>query len=617
MSGLLGVSRDVGRELQLRHATEEQRELELTEAEKWARDPLGWISAFIWVPSPFKPGETYDAVYWQVPKRRLTPTRLELFDGQVETIEAWIDLDHLVRTGELFFRDTAAEKSRQIGETYAVCGAMTWALHYHSNLAGLVMSKVGADVDDGGARNTIASIFGRVRYMDERLGSLDGTKLTVDRARVPGCHDRLIFRPFSRDPAKVEHPRNGSVITGSAQTDDPGRSKTLSFFFGDEFDFVEHSEKVYAAIDEACPSGKLLLSTVQGEGSAHHRICRDKPAGYTVLRLHWSEHPYYSAGLHIAGQDPDCELCDGNRRKIRWTPAAPRAHRYPGKLTSPWYDSRVVGKTDEQVANELDIDRARARTGRVYPEFSDDIHVDPDGIAYDHDHHGSLELDWDFGLDVTAVVVCQDFPDEFRVLGLLEAGDLFGTSGVPERVHDLLLAYLADLGVPDDFLVPRWTRRIRCIGDPAEQGRDRRTGQPAVNAYRRLGWNIGAPPSSMMRTVRPSIMAVKRLLLGTPKPLRVCGVNGAEFATRMRNNTWPVDATGQRRLGGGPPLDDLNNHACRAFAYGVVAKWPPPADPTDEHSELDVGEETTPVRRFRNRDRSGRLDPGLSYDMTL
>lgn len=612
MSSLADIARDVARDLELRHAAAEQRDLELTETERWARDPIGWINAHAWVPSPFTPGETYDAAYWQQPKRKIRPTRLVLFPGQEETIRAWIDLDHLQATGELLFRDAAGEKSRQIGETQAIAAALCWACHYHGSLLGLVMSKVGADVDNGGTRNTPDSIFGRVRYIDERVGSIDGTKLTADRTRVAGCHERLVFRPFSREPAKIEHPTNGSVILGAGQTDDPGRGKTLAFFFGDEFDFVEHSDRVYAAIDEACPFGKLLLSTVQGEGTELHRLCEARPRGYTILRLHWTDHPIYSQGLHIAGEDPDCALCEGNRRKLRWSPQHPLAHRYPGKPTSPWYDSRVIGKTDEQVANELDIDRARARSGRVYPEFTDDVHVDPAGVPYDHDLMGSLELMWDFGLDVTAVVVCQDAAFEYRVIGLLECGDLYGTSGVPERVHQQLIDYLADLGVPDEFLTPIWTRKIRCFGDPSEQGRDRRTGMPGVQAYRRLGWNIDAPPRSMMRTVQPSISAVKRLLLGTPKPLRVCGVNAPDFATHMRNNTWPVDASGRRRLGGGPPVDDLHNHACRAFAYGIVTKWPPPVDPTDGRAEA---EET--ARSPRDRASDGRIDAGIRYGMSL
>src|SRR5581483_12159350 len=123
----------------------------------------------------------------------------------------------------------------------------------------------------------------------------------------------LKSRPCSRDRAKVENPANGAVVVGEGQTDNPGRGSTFDFVLGDEFAFVEHGEKVYAALDEACPDGKALFSTVDGDANAHARICDEKPQGWTYLRLHWSTHPVYSQGVHVAGEQPDsCALCAGN-----------------------------------------------------------------------------------------------------------------------------------------------------------------------------------------------------------------------------------------------------------------------------------------------------------------
>jgi hypothetical protein len=85
----------------------------------------------------------------------------------------------------------------------------------------------------------------------------------------------------------------------------------------------------------------------------------------------------------------NCELCAGTIAGLIWNPRSPKAHRFPGRLTSPHYDRAVIGKTAEQVASELDIDRERSLKARVYDEFSGDLHVerDPDGtelvIPYD------------------------------------------------------------------------------------------------------------------------------------------------------------------------------------------------------------------------------------------
>jgi hypothetical protein len=65
----------------------------------------------------------------------------------------------------------------------------------------------------------------------------------------------------------------------------------------------------------------------------------------------------------------------------------------------------------------------------------------------------------------------------------------------------------------------------------------------------------------------------------------------------MRHNRWPTDALGNRRLSATVPLDDEHNHMMRAFAYLVVAKFPPTpppmaarADPWDERGEDYVDE---------------------------
>ena len=43
----------------------------------------------------------------------------------------------------------------------------------------------------------------------------------------------------------------------------------------------------------------------------------------------------------------------------------------------------------------------------------------------------------------------------------------------------------------------------------------------------------------------------------------------------MRHNVWPMDAQGNRRVGATAPLDNVHNHALRAFAYWAVATHPP------------------------------------------
>lgn len=559
------------RELELAWATENDQQVALTRVEQYARDPLLWIAETpVWVASKF------------AGSGRSRPAIFEPFPDQVGTIADWIDLDHLARTGGVRFRNVIVEKSRQIGETVGLAVAVTWALHYHRVSLFAIHQKL-PKIDDGGTRNTWESFFGKIRYIDARLGSPNGIPDLAARAQVPGLGD-FVFRT---KPSKIENVRSGAIIVGEGQVDDPGRGGTYDGVVGDEAAFLEHGEKIHAALDEACPEGKIYLSTVNGDSNVHARLADEKPAGWRYRRNHWSTHPVYSVGLHVAAALdpqtrktlepglPDCPLCAGTRQGLTWTSSDPIAHRYPGRLTSPWYDARVIGKTDEQVANELDIDRERALGGRVLPEFSTDVHVIAGGIPFDPALEHKLELAWDFGLDATAIVICQDAPDEDRVIGLLEMGDLHRTTATPETVSARLRDYLAELGYPAARLTPEWTRRIVGWGDPAGGARSLDTGRPLISAYARLGWTIRKPPPNLTRRAETSISAVKRMLLGSPKPVRVCGLNAAEFARHARNNTWPTDESGRRRIGSTVPHDDEHNHAMRAYAYRIVAKYPP------------------------------------------
>lgn len=532
-------------------AVREGREQQSTETERWSRDPFGWIERHVWIASKF----TENGV------GRIKPVRMaEIWPDQKRTIEEWIDLEALAATGELVFANVLVEKSRQIGETWAFAAVVTWLLNYH-RVRGLFMHTRSAEVADRAW--SVDSFMGKMKYIQDRAVA----------AKVPGV-EAFVFRPFSNDPASVTNPLTGSLLRGECQRDDPGRGSSFDFAIVDEAAHVQHGESVHAAIDEACPNGKAYLSTPEGSTNMHARLCDEKPAGYTYLRLHWSQHPVYGEGAHIAGQKDDCPECVQTRAETPWVSSNPISHRYPGRVTSPWYDKAVVGKTDEQVASELDIDRERSLSGRVYPAFTKGLHVIDAGIPYDPAL--DIQFGWDFGLDCTSVPVIQDGPEEVRIIGLLEMGDLFGNVATPDQVSVRLRQYLAELGVPEELTTHDATLRMRAIGDPAGQARSMESAKPYVQQYRNQGFAIDRPPTRLTARVDFSIISVQRLLTGAPKALRVCGVNAREFATHMGSNRWATDAHGvptqPRRL-----LDDVHNHCARAFAYWAVATYPPPS----------------------------------------
>jgi hypothetical protein len=264
----------------------------------------------------------------------------------------------------------------------------------------------------------------------------------------------------------------------------------------------------------------------------------------------------------------------------------------------------VIGKTLEQVANELDIDRERAKAAASTASSQSTVHVVETGIPYD-----KLELAIDYGLDATSILVLQDAPAELRMIGILERGHLFGTSATPENVSAALVEYLRDLGVEERLLDPEWTRRMYAIGDPSGHNKTLETGKPFVAAYRRNGFVFGKPPDRLTRRITPSVTALKLLLEGVPKPLRVCGVRCEAFVEHVRENTWRVGPDGQL-LG---LNDDIHNHAMRAFAYYAVAKFPPVETGQQPGAVFDEPvEEPDPLARRRAR----RTDDFVSYGAT-
>jgi hypothetical protein len=537
--------------------------------ENYALDPIACLnSGAIKIASKFGPlGQS-------------TPITLELYEHQVEIAQAWIDCDHLAATGELRFRDLADEKSRQMGFTWEEAALIWWTLHFHGCQGGAMHQRL-ADIDDGGSRSTHKSLFGKVRYIDRHY----------DHSILPGL-EPLVFRTH---PSKIESPQTGGVVYGEGQVDDAFRGMTLDYCVMDETAFIEHGELVYASITEACKSGKMLGSTVNGDGTIHARIIDARPKGWTIFRHHWSQHPVYSVGLHVAGEDPKCAMCEGNRQGIHWSAENPQAHRYPGKLTSPWYDEAVLDMTHAQVCRELDIDRAGALAARVYPEFAD-THIVPALTL--PPRLSAIEIAWDFGTDTTVAVICEDTPAEYLVHGCVELGTDHGTSATASLVAAAIRAFCADaLGIDPQFLTPNWTRRWYCVGDPAGGHAATPNSRTEFEEFRKVGFEIQAPPTRLTARAETNIRAVQRLLLGHPKQLLISQATADNFIIHARNNVWPTDAVGNRRIGSTTPYDDVHDHSLRAFAYLVVTKFEPPDerehqghDPQDDRDEMLVGD---------------------------
>ncbi len=496
---------------------------------------------------------------------------------QEEDVVSWIDLESLV-AGDIRFRNVHVEKSRQEGDTTAFAYAVLWALTYWPVPLLIQHQDLGSVADSG---LTYGSFFGKVKFMWERW--------PVELGRAP-LHFVGGNNPRIR---RLDTPTG--FLAGAGQTADPGRSGRFRGAIIDEAARLRWGRQAQAALTRAIPAGRVMLSTPFGEGNVYFELRDRRPRGWTFLRHHWTDHPIYSVGLHVAGSEPErCVRCAATVAGERYDPHdADGPHRFEGRPTSPWYDDAVLELTDEQVAQELDIDYTASLTARVYPEFDPVLHVAERDIPYDP--YLRIETYWDYGVHPTAVVICQEGPLELRVIGEVE------TTGIPpEAIAARVDEELRSLGVDQRTFGVRETWLN--VGDPSGQSRQLATGESLTSQYARQGYVISSSPARIRNTVD----AVKRLLGGQPKPL-IVSPRCEDFIRHMKANRWKTDSQGNRRFDTDEPENDEHNHMMRAFAYGVHFKWPVPL----------VADSLAAARRPADywEDDSGKIDPGLSYGM--
>lgn len=559
------------------------------------------------------------------------PVRFAPTQQQIEMVEAWIDLDHLRRTAQTgkpvpLMRNVHEEKTRQIGATTALAYALLWLVSYHDT-QGFVLHVNGDEVDDGGAKSTYDSIFGKVRYMAEHghAGPPDDEETFWPEHLRPGR-----YLEWRARPSIIRNRLNPiRYIRGAVQSPDPGRGRRYTHGLLDEAARLAWGEQVHAAITRAIPTGRFYNSTPFGKGNTYYRLRTTKPKGYTFLRHHWSEHPVYGEGLHVAGMHPDvCPLCAGNARGLKWSAEEPVAHRYPGKLTSPWFDQAILELTDEQVAQELEIDYEGSLTARVYPTFSAAIHVERDGIPYDKHLDLEFDIDYGWGTSATAIHVYQCAPgtpverneeertiglpaktaDELRVIAEVEMLANATRPVTPETVAAELLNVLAAKGIPLRALEPRFTRDYLMVGDPAGDAR-LATGGTLAQEYAKVGWR----PTGGEPEYEPRHRAINHLLLGRHVKLRISGPDCPQLIAAFEGNRWPTDRTGTPKEGATKPVNDVHNDHMSAVSYYVQHRFPAP-DTGDVIGAATADADARGASQAAAYE-SGRIDPGLSGEM--
>lgn len=255
------------------------------------------------------------------------------------TIDPIPDWPYVRETIGAFFpaRDVLIEKSRDMIVSWLAMAAVLHDLLFQWNWPIMTLSALEDLVDDGGERSTVDTLHGKVRFMYVHL----------PRAFREGV-------PLAFSHLKIAHQAANTHVKGFSATPDAGRGPKWKRAVCDEFAKVPWSEQVMMAITAACPKGKALISTPRGKANAFSRI------------RHTASRQVYPIPARLDAHEIGCHW---ERFRIHWSlhPERDRA----------WFEAMCAegSLTEEQIAQEWEIDYNKSIGRRVYPAYREELHV--------------------------------------------------------------------------------------------------------------------------------------------------------------------------------------------------------------------------------------------------
>lgn len=249
-------------------------------------------------------------------------------------------------------RDFLLEKSRDMGITWVLVWVFLWYWLFKDGVNLLMGSYKEKLVDD----RSDDSLFGRLDYS---LSSLP--KWLLPRGFKTNKH---------RTKLRLVNPVNNNQITGDTMNPDFGRGSRKTAIFFDELGSWDYAKDAWESTGDvtACRIGN---STPKGRNF----YWKLRESGIDMLTLHWSRHP----------------LKD-----------------------EQWYNFEKTRRSEEEVAQELDISYSKSQEGRVYPEWNE-LSVE-EGV-FPYDDQLPLYVGWDYGkADGTAIIWAQRHGKKLRII---------------------------------------------------------------------------------------------------------------------------------------------------------------------------------------------------------
>ncbi len=275
------------------------------EVMKWcARSPHFWINAFVWI--------TRQNVIQQDGSQRGVTTEdamipMVTYVVQDELISEIVDS---ISNG----RSLMIDKSREMGATFLCVAVFHWFWLFRENVVLGEMSRKALLVDD---LDNPYALFSRHDLINRRLPPWMRPEITRKR--------NLLVNKY-----------NGSTLIGEPTTGDVGQAGRAIAYFIDEAARIDNLLAVDRSLSDTT-SCKIINSTAQGP-SQFSKMLREKR--YPVFHLHWSRHPEKGRGRFL-GEHP---------------------HKRTKAILSPWYLKQAEGRSERDVAMNLDMDHATSGT---------------------------------------------------------------------------------------------------------------------------------------------------------------------------------------------------------------------------------------------------------------
>lgn len=399
-------------------------------------------------------------------------------------------------------KDGLVEKSREMGVTWLTTTLFLWKWLFNDNFNALIGSYKETLVDD----KTKDSLFGMLDYNVQRLPKWMMPK-------------RFNFKQH-RTAMKIVNPESNNVIKGDTMNPKFGRGSRRTVIFLDEGAHWEYFEDAWEGCGDTTNS-RITVSTPLG----YNAFAEKRNSGIDVYTLHWKSHP----------------LKD-----------------------EQWYQYEKSRRTDEAVAQELDISYNRSQKGRYYPEW-DNVQFG----EFPYDPSLPIYCSWDFGrTDDTALIWAQKDRD-----GNITILDCYWNNG---KTIDFYVPFVTGILPSDGYNYTKrdmevidahrhWSRGTH-FGDPAGRFQNQVTNLTVFDVLKQSGIHVNFQDrwkEHNTRQTQAKLLMRDRLRVNDnarTRYLNVCIVN-SQYAEITRGGMTVVNSLGMK------PRHDQYSHLRSAIEY--------------------------------------------------